>query len=213
MTVAGNGDLRVGVLALQGDFAAHARALAAAGAAAREVRTPAELEGLHGLVLPGGESTALLRLMAPLEMQRALSAFHLSGGAIFGTCAGLILLARKVENPEQESLGLLDVTVERNAFGRQIDSFVGKGTLSLPGEIDEEAEMVFIRAPRIRRVGPGVAVLGRLRGEPVLVGRGRILAATFHPEMSSPPAGGSAVHRYFLRLIRDAVQRGNDPNR
>lgn len=197
--------LRIGVLALQGDFGAHARALAAAGVDAQEVRTPEALATLHGLVLPGGESTALLRLMAPLGMGEALRAFCRRGGALFGTCAGLILLAREVTSPAQDSFDLLDVTVERNAYGRQIDSFVGRGSLALPGRGPEEAEMVFIRAPRIRRVGAGVQVLGRLEEEPVLVGSGRILAATFHPEMSAPPTGGSPIHRHFLELCRQAA--------
>ena len=200
-----HGDLRVGVLALQGDFAAHARALAAAGAAAVEVRTTAALDGLCGLVLPGGESPTLLRLMAPLGMQQALVEFQRRGGAIFGTCAGLILLASEVVQPAQECLGLLDVTVERNAYGRQIDSFVAQGTLELPDEVTETAEMVFIRAPRILRIGPGVRVFGRLNGEAVLIGRDRVLAATFHPEMTVPPSGGSSIHRFFLSLVRAAA--------
>jgi 5'-phosphate synthase pdxT subunit len=121
---------------------------------------------------------------------------------LFGTCAGLILLATEVTHPHQQSLGLLDVSVERNAYGRQIDSFVGRGTLRLPERDEEETEMVFIRAPRIRRVGPGVQVLGRWGEEPVMVRRGAILAATFHPEMSAPPPGGSPVHRFFLEVVR-----------
>lgn len=200
---------RVGVLALQGNFSAHARALATAGAEAREVRTPAELAGLDGLVLPGGESTALLRLMEPLRLADSLQDFHARGGVLFGTCAGLILLAREVRNPAQPSLGLLDVAVERNAYGRQIDSFVGRGVLTLPGQGEEPAEMVFIRAPRIRAVGPGVEVLGLHDGEPVLVGQGRILAATFHPELAGED-GRRAVHRHFLELVR-TVRDGPRP--
>ena len=210
----GGGVLQLGVLALQGDFRAHARALAAAGAEGtevREVRTPEALEDLHGLVLPGGESTALLRLMAPLGMGDALHRFCRRGGALFGTCAGLILLAREVTSPAQDSLDLLDVTVERNAYGRQIDSFVSRGSLSLPGRGPEEIEMVFIRAPRIRRVGAGVQVLGRFGEEPVLVAQGRILAATFHPEMSAPPPGGSAIHRHFLELCRETADWRSTP--
>jgi 5'-phosphate synthase pdxT subunit len=187
---------RIGVLALQGDFAAHARALALAGAEAREVRTPGDLEGLDGLILPGGESTALLRLLRPQRMDEAIRGFHRVGGALFGTCAGLILLAARVENPDQESLGLIDLTVERNSYGRQVDSFVGRGVLLLPGQAPSSSEMVFIRAPRIRKVGPRACVLGRLGQEPVLVQEGRILAATYHPEISD----GNRVHPYFVAL-------------
>lgn len=190
---------RLGVLALQGDFAAHAEILRGAGAQAREVRTPAQLDGLHGLILPGGESTTLLRLLRLEGLDHSLREFHARGGALFGTCAGLILLASEVILPEQESLGLLDVTVERNAFGRQIDSFVAQGSVSLADSPETESamEMVFIRAPRIRRVGRGVRVLGRLGEEPVLVQSGRILAATFHPEVARDPR----VHRYFIGLL------------
>jgi pyridoxal 5'-phosphate synthase pdxT subunit len=197
-------EVLVGVLALQGDFAAHERALAFAGAGARPVRVPADLAGLRGLVLPGGESTALLRLMAPVGMDQALRAFHRTGGVLFGTCAGLILLATKVTGPEQPSLGLLDVTVERNGYGRQIDSFVGTGRLGLPGDEDRDLEMVFIRAPRILAVGPGVRVVGTHAGEPVLLEQDRIIAATFHPEMSAQPPGGGPVHLRFLEMCRVA---------
>lgn len=197
-------EVLVGVLALQGDFAAHERALAVAGAGARPVRVPDDLAGLRGLVLPGGESTALLRLMAPVGMEEALCDFHRAGGILFGTCAGLILLATKVTGPEQPSLGLLDVTVERNGYGRQIDSFVGTGRLRLPGDEERDIEMVFIRAPRVLAVGPGVRVVGTHSGEPVLLERDRILAATFHPEMSVQPEGGGPVHRRFLAMCRTA---------
>jgi pyridoxal 5'-phosphate synthase pdxT subunit len=191
---------RVGVLALQGDFAAHERALAASGVRARRVLVPTDLAGLRGLVLPGGESTALLRLMGPVGMEEALRGFHGAGGILFGTCAGLILLAAKVTGPDQPSLGLLDAVVERNAYGRQVDSFVGTGRIALPGEEERDLEMVFIRAPRIRSVGPGVRVLGTHAGEPVLVEGEGIIAATFHPEMSAQPDGGGPVHRRFLAM-------------
>lgn len=190
---------QVGVLALQGNFAAHARALERAGSGpVREVRVPADLEGLRGLVLPGGESTALLRLMAPVRLDEALRRFHGEGGILFGTCAGLILLAARVTNPEQPSLGLIDVTVERNAYGRQIDSFIATGEYRLPGGDPAPGEMVFIRAPRIVAAGPGVRVLARLDGQSVMVEEGPVIAATFHPEMATPPPGGSVAHRYFL---------------
>lgn len=194
----------VGVLALQGDFAAHERALAASGVRARLVRVPADLTDLRGLILPGGESTALLRLMGPVGMEEALRGFHRAGGFLFGTCAGLILLAAKVTGPDQPSLGLLDVMAERNAYGRQLESFVGTGRMTLPGEAEQELEMVFIRAPRIRSVGPGVRVLGVYAGEPVMVEENRIIAATFHPEMSVQPEGGGPVHRRFLAMCGGA---------
>jgi 5'-phosphate synthase pdxT subunit len=152
---------------------------------------------LDGLVIPGGESTALLRLMRPERMDEAVAEFHQAGGALFGTCAGLILLAAQVERPGQESLGLIDLAVERNAYGRQVDSFVGRGRIHLNGGADVPAEMVFIRAPRIRRVGPGVQVLGWLGDEPVLARQERILVSSFHPEMSAE----NPIHRYFLDSV------------
>jgi pyridoxal 5'-phosphate synthase pdxT subunit len=180
----------VGVLALQGDFAAHARVLRGLGATVREIRRTAELEGLRGLVLPGGESTALLRLMDGEPWLEALRAFHGRGGALLGTCAGAILLARAVE-PAQPSLGLLDVVVVRNAYGRQAESF--EADLPAPG-FDPPLRGLFIRAPRLRAVGAGVDVLASLDGAPVLVGSGRVLAATFHPEI----VGDDRLHRLFL---------------
>ena len=185
----------IGVLALQGDFDAHARAL-------REeevprVRRVAELAGLGGLVLPGGESSTLLNLMRDEPWFDALRAFHARGGFLFGTCAGAILLAREVSGPRQPSLGLLDVTVERNAFGRQVDSF--EATLPVTG-LEAPVQAAFIRAPRIRAVGPKVLVLARLGDEPVLVRQGRILAATFHPEIT----GDVAIHQLFARMVTSA---------
>jgi 5'-phosphate synthase pdxT subunit len=184
-----------GVLALQGDFEAHAAALEAAGAEAREVRRVRDLDGLAGLVIPGGESTALLRLMDDEPWFDALHRFHAAGGALLGTCAGAILLARRVV-PEQRSLGLLDAVVERNAYGRQLDSFETRLSADGAGAIDA----VFIRAPRIRSVGPTVQTLARFEGEPVLVRQGRILAATFHPELTD----SSGLHRLFVRLAPEA---------
>jgi 5'-phosphate synthase pdxT subunit len=180
-----------GTLALQGDFAAHAAALRSAGAEVREVRHVGELDGLAGLVIPGGESTTLLNLMGDEPWFEALKAFHAAGGALFGTCAGAILLARDVR-PSQPSLGLLDVVIERNAFGRQTESFemlletAGVGT----------TEAVFIRAPRIRAVGPDVQTLASLDGEPVCVRSGLVLAATFHPELTA----SSGLHRLFVGM-------------
>ena len=298
----------IGVLALQGDFEAHGKALVRLGFEAREVRLPSELEGLRGLIVPGGESTTLLRLMREYGFDEAIPRFAASGGALFGTCAGAILFARGVSSPAQWSLGLLDIDIERNGFGRQIDSFetrltdvapeiletpafsradgeplqedaliraagascgpdalaqapqslssrpmaavgprpqsrveefeapplqaarVGRGgrrphraretppllprkrrceagwaaradegssaPATEPGD-PASLRAVFIRAPRIRRVGPQAAVLASFEGEPVLVRQGRLLAATFHPELTPDPR----VHSYFLRLL------------
>lgn len=183
---------RIGVLALQGDFEAHRVVLERLGAVPSEVRVPEHLAGLDGLVIPGGESSTLLRLFdRQPRWWSALSRFAESS-AVFGTCAGLILLAAEVEGPRQRSLGLLDVTVARNAWGRQIASFEGFGRWA----DGRELEMVFIRAPRILRVGAGVEVLATVEDEPVLVRRHRILAASFHPELTSDPS----VHRLFLEM-------------
>jgi len=184
-----------GVLALQGDFAAHEAALLRAGVAPSElkaVRRVSELAGLKGLVLPGGESTTLLKLMADEDWFAALRRFHAQGGALFGTCAGAILLSREV-TPGQPSLGLLDAAIDRNAYGRQVDSF--EAEIDAP-ELGEPVTGVFIRAPRFAAAGPGVEVLGRLKGAPVLVRQGKVLAATFHPEI----AGDDRLHRMFLGL-------------
>jgi pyridoxal 5'-phosphate synthase pdxT subunit len=186
---------RIGVLALQGDFAAHAAALGQVGAETVEVRRADELASIDGLVVPGGESTTLLNLMADGPWFDALRTFHARGGAILGTCAGAILLARDVLDPVQPSLGLLDVTVRRNAFGRQVDSF--ETELALAGDA-VPLPAVFIRAPRLVRVGAGVEILARLDGEPVLVRQGRILAATFHPELT----GDRRLQARFLALVR-----------
>ncbi|MDI3317990.1 MAG: pyridoxal 5'-phosphate synthase glutaminase subunit PdxT [Bacillota bacterium] len=184
------GRLRVGVLDLQGDVREHAAALERAGAEVRRVKRPEELEGLAGLALPGGESTTLRSLLArdgwPEALRRAVEA----GLGLFGTCAGAILMAREIEGEGPGPLPVLPITIRRNAFGRQIDSFVAR---IAPEELDPELagsppeplEAVFIRAPRIAAVAPGGArVLARWRGEPVLVGRGRWLASTFHPELT-----------------------------
>ncbi len=191
--------MRLGVLALQGDFSLHAAALARCGAEAVEVRKPMELDALDGLVIPGGESTTLLKLMEEWGFVPAIEKFHASGKPIFGTCAGLIVLARDVENPRQFSLGLIDVSVERNAYGRQRESFEAEGTVRLDGR-PRRLELMFIRAPRIRRVGPGVETLAEHRGEPVMVRQGTVLVATFHPELTED----TSVHQYFCDLVRDA---------
>jgi 5'-phosphate synthase pdxT subunit len=191
--------VRIGVLALQGDFARHAGALAALGVAAPEVRRPAELRDLDGLVLPGGESTTLLTLMGE-AFPPALRAFHAAGKPIFGTCAGVILLAREVVGPRQPSLGLLDVTAERNAYGRQRESFEVDADARLD-DAPVPVRMVFIRAPRLVRVGPGVRTLATCRGEPVLVREGTVLGGTFHPELTDD----RAVHAYFREMVARAA--------
>ena len=185
--------LRVGVLAIQGDFAAHARMLARAGVEAVEVRRGDELASLDGLIIPGGESTTMLKVMLEEELIGPIRNFARAGKAIFGTCAGAILLAREVHNPQQQSLGLMDIAVERNSYGRQIDSFIRQVDTSV-GEGPMEA--VFIRAPRITRVGAGVETLSTIGGEPVLVKQDNLLAATFHPELT----GDSRVHSLFIEM-------------
>jgi pyridoxal 5'-phosphate synthase pdxT subunit len=197
---------RMGVLALQGDFAAHRAVLSRLGAKTREVRHVDELPGLDGLVLPGGESTTFLNLMGDEPWFDALKRFHGAGGRFLATCAGTILLAREVRGPSQESLGLLDAIVERNAFGRQVDSF--ETELSAPS-LGGRVPAVFIRAPRIRWVGPGVEVLARLDGEPVLVRDGRILALTFHPELT----GDSTIHRAFIEMAERPETASASPRR
>lgn len=189
--------LRIGVLAIQGDYAAHAEALAAVGARAVEIRKPEELSGLDGLILPGGESTTMLRFLEKGGFFDALKTFC-AVRPVFGTCAGAILLAREVRSPAQKSLGVLDAVVERNAYGRQIDSTIVTDETSLPGG---PLEMIFIRAPRILSTGDGVQVLARRDGYPTLVRQGVIMAATFHPELASD----HRVHHAFVELVASAA--------
>lgn len=181
---------KIGVLALQGDFEAHEKALNRAGAAAVQVRSAEDLNHIDGLVIPGGESTTMMKL---LEEERLLDPLRAFGAQkpIFGTCAGAILLATQVTNPAQPSLGLMDISVERNGYGRQLDSRIAR---LQPEGFDKDLEAVFIRAPIIRRVGPGAKVLAKYYDHPVLVEQGRHMAATFHPELS----GDSRIHRMFI---------------
>jgi 5'-phosphate synthase pdxT subunit len=188
--------LKIGILAIQGDFAAHAAMFENLGAEAIEVRMPSQLDDCDGLVLPGGESTTQLQFLLEEGLFDAIRKFAARGGAIFGTCAGAILLATEVKHPKQVSLGLLDMTVLRNAYGRQIASDVFFGSCKLK---KEPLEMVFIRAPIIERVGPDVEILAHYSDHPVLVRKGGILGATFHPELTSD----STVHGYFLALVQE----------
>jgi 5'-phosphate synthase pdxT subunit len=190
---------KIGVLALQGDFGLHVAALTRCGAAAVEVRKSEQLADLDGLVIPGGESTTLLKLMDAWGFVPALEKFHADGKPIFGTCAGLILLAREVSSPTQPSLGMIDLGVERNAYGRQRESFETTGIATFGGQ-PTPIEMVFIRAPRIRHTGPGVQRLAERDGELVLAQQGTVLVAAFHPELTRDPT----VHQYFCGLVESA---------
>jgi 5'-phosphate synthase pdxT subunit len=184
----------IGVLALQGDFDAHRRRLEELGAEVVLVRKVEDFENIDGLVIPGGESTTFLKLM-PLPLLERLRRF-VHSKPTFGTCAGAILLANRVTNPDQPGLNALDITIERNAYGRQIDSAILEADTALGGP---PLEMVFIRAPRIERVGEGVEVLAKRGDDPVLVRKGIVMAATFHPELSDDPR----VHAEFLKLVKN----------
>lgn len=189
----------VGVLALQGAFREHARALAGVGLNVVEVRRPEQLAGLSGLVIPGGESTTISKLMVAYGLEQPIRDFHADGGALLGTCAGMIVLAKHAVDgrPDQHYLGLMDIDVRRNAYGRQVDSF------EAPVDLTDDAEPmtgVFIRAPRIERLGDDVEVVGRLREEPVVVRQGRVMAAAFHPELT----GDLRLHRRFASLLDPA---------
>jgi 5'-phosphate synthase pdxT subunit len=187
--------LVIGVLALQGAYDAHAQTLTALAASPRLVRVPQDLGNLDGLIMPGGESTTMLKFLERNGFFDVLETF-VRTTPTFGTCAGAILLAARVENPPQRSLAALDITVERNAYGRQIDSAILTAPTSLPGP---PLEMVFIRAPRITSTGSGVETLATRDGSPTLVRSGHLLAATFHPELSHDPR----VHQLFLTIVRE----------
>jgi pyridoxal 5'-phosphate synthase pdxT subunit len=187
--------MKIGVLAIQGDFAAHTRMLERMDVESVEVRRSEDLEEIDGLIMPGGESTTMLKFVSEEGLAEPIRNLAHRGKPIFGTCAGAILLAREVTGPAQPSLGLIDITVERNAYGRQVDSFVGEAETDIEGG---PLESVFIRAPRIIRLGPRVETLARIGGEPVLVREGNILVATFHPELSND----QRVHRLFVDQVR-----------
>ena len=190
---------RIGVLAIQGDFAAHLAALREAGATVCEVRKADDLRQVDGLVIPGGESTTLLKfiLNPDLGYIDAFEEFHQAGKPMFGTCAGLILVANNVSKPAQFSFGFIDVSVERNAYGRQKESFETVGEGYLEGTA-KPLKMVFIRAPRITRLGATVNRLASWQDEPVMARQGNILVASFHPELT----GDLTVHRYFLDMVK-----------
>jgi 5'-phosphate synthase pdxT subunit len=194
--------MKIGVLALQGDFAEHVRMLEAIGVEPVEVRMPAHIHGLSGLCLPGGESTTMRKLIDRWQLREPLLDFAATGAPIFGTCAGMIILAREIADGDVPVLPLLDVTVRRNAFGRQLDSF--EGDLSVPIVGDQPVHAVFIRAPIIERVGPGVDVLARLEdGRVVAVRERNIIATSFHPELAGEPR--------FHRLIATMAAEHDDP--
>jgi 5'-phosphate synthase pdxT subunit len=187
--------MEIGVLAIQGDYAEHQEMLGGMGVTSRLVRHPRELQGLSGLILPGGESTTMLKFMTSESLLDPIQRFYRDGGSLYGTCAGAILLAKEVTSPTQASLELLDISIERNGYGRQVQSHVSYEPCPSLGE--EPLEMVFIRAPIIRKVGQGVEILARHKGEPVFVRQGRIMATTFHPEL----AKDERVHQFFLTRI------------
>lgn len=191
-----NSALTIGVLALQGDFDAHRQRLEELGARVVLVKKPEQLSQIDGLVIPGGESSTFLKLLGEAGLEKLKDFVRLKPS--FGTCAGAILLAKEVENPPQSGLGAIDIGIRRNAYGRQIDSSIREGRFR-----DSLIEMVFIRAPKIERVGPGVEVLATEGKDPVVVRQGKTMAATFHPELSDD----SRIHRAFLDLVRNGASR------
>lgn len=182
--------MTIGVLAIQGDFEAHKKRLKELGADVVEIRKPEQLDAIDGLIIPGGESGAFLKIIGDAGFEKLKQFVQLK--PTFGTCAGAIMLAKEVTNPPQPSLGALDITVRRNAYGRQVDSSIRTGLVQ-----GHPAEMVFIRAPKIERVGPAVEVIATEGSDPVAVKEGKTIAATFHPELSED----TTIHRAFLQLI------------
>ena len=189
--------MKIGILALQGDFDAHRRRLEELGAEAVLIRKPEQFDEIDGLVIPGGESSTFLKLLGEKGFEKLNHFVHTK--PTFGTCAGAIMLAKEVENPPQPGLNAIDITVRRNAYGRQIDSTLLEGISALG---PKPLEMVFIRAPRIERVGEGVEILAKRDDHPVLVRKGRVMAATFHPELSQD----KRVHAEFLKLIKNGAK-------
>jgi 5'-phosphate synthase pdxT subunit len=183
----------IGILAVQGDFAMHAKMLDRIGVPWKLVKHVEDFAEIDALILPGGETTTMLKFLDERKIGDAIKQFAKNNKPVFGTCAGAILMATEVLNPEQERLGLIDISIERNAYGRQVDSSVQQG--DCPEISDHSVEMVFIRAPIIRRVGKGVKVLGRTGDLPVLVEQGNLLAATFHPELTTD----ETIHCYFVK--------------
>jgi 5'-phosphate synthase pdxT subunit len=197
--------MKIGVLALQGDFDAHRRRLEELGAEVVLVKKPEQLDDIEGLVIPGGESGTFLNLLGEKGFEKLKEFVHAK--PTFGTCAGAILLASEVENPKQAGLRAIDIGIRRNAYGRQLESSIREGTFlrsSLNNEPGSALEMVFIRAPKIERVGKNVEVIATEGTDPVAVRQGRVMAATFHPELSDD----SRIHQAFLEMIRDGVTRG-----
>jgi 5'-phosphate synthase pdxT subunit len=188
--------MKIGILGLQGDFDAHARMLEKISVTGVIIKKAASLGTVDGLIIPGGESSTILKLMAKDGFVRAFHGLHERDIPVYGTCAGVILLARQILNDHQESLGLLDVDVVRNAYGRQIDSFETEAVIECLGDA---IKLVFIRAPVIRRTGPGVEVLACYGGHPVMVRQGNILGTTFHPEMTED----TRIHEYFIRMVEN----------
>ena len=184
--------LKIGVLALQGDFDAHRKRLQELGTEVVLVKKPEQLDDIDGLIIPGGESSTFLKLLGEAGFEKLKEFVRLK--PTFGTCAGAILLAKEVENPKQTGLGALDIAIRRNAYGRQIDSSIREGLFA-----GSSIEMVFIRAPKIERLGPEVEVLATEADDPVVVRQGKTMAATFHPELSDDPS----VHRAFLDMVRN----------
>ncbi len=210
-----NRPVTIGVLAIQGDFAAHIKAFENVGVTAREIRRAEQFDEIDGLVLPGGETTTMIKLLKIFDLWDRLRELPARGIPIFGTCAGLLLLAEQVTNPRQDSLALLPIEVERNAYGRQVDSFSAPGSIRWPADLELtvsesiiETEFIFIRAPRITALNSEVEVLARHDGTPVLVRKGLILGGSFHPEI----ACDGIVPRLFTSMVMAARDMRLDPS-
>jgi 5'-phosphate synthase pdxT subunit len=197
--------VKIGVLALQGDFREHVAALTSSGAQAVEVRLASHLDGLGGLIIPGGESTTIGKLLTEFELMQPLRDRIRTGFPVYGTCAGMIVMAKDIGDFDQPILGVMDMRVERNAFGRQVDSF--EVDLPILGIEGGPVHAVFIRAPLIRSVEPNVRVIGRLDDGTIVAARqGNMLATAFHPELT----GDSRVHRLFIDMVRETADRGTE---